>query len=241
MSLSGRERDLQRLPSLIVASLQKGKLQKKLWQFSPLSQGPNSFWVAERLTGTSVSFQLRTIYKSFPEQLQVRFQQAVVTAVDNWDLVREGPIVLEGLSLLVADTKALDAIRPIGRFVESNLITNRGQERFRGALTASVGVIEGATRFDKTRETARMYLERWLENPDFEQYLSAVVNGLCRCSPDNYPSYLKRLLDVAGNHPDYFELDSVIRRLVKIVTSPIIVQYLDDLPTETQKMLEDKI
>lgn len=228
------------LQLMIVSSIQTERVPRRLWKLSPISKEPLYPLAQDGFANEPAAWQLRTLFRSYPPKLQDEFRDAVVLAVSNYSLERQGPGVLMKLSWLVADTRALEAIKPLCGLVETDLIANRNQEEFQDSLRAAMGVIVGSAKFDETRNIVKETAERWFVDPTYERYSAMLLNGLCRCSPENYAQYFPRFLDVARMHPDYFDLDFVVAEMIRIVSPQIISEHLDALPLETRELLESK-
>lgn len=237
MALPERRPGVESLEQLIVGSIQTGTVSDSLLVLSPTFRNPRSSLAWEAFYQGSTSRQLGIIFNSYPPQLQEEFRDAVVSAVSNWTLEKQGPRVLKDLSWLVADTLALKAIEPLCGFVETDLIVNGEHEEFQNSVEAAIGVIGGFAEFDKTRGTVREVFERWFGDPAYERYSAMLLNGLCQCSPENFPQYFPRFLEVARMHPDYFDLDFVVAVMTGIVSPQIISECLNALPPETRELL----
>jgi len=68
-----------------------------------------------------------------------------------------------------------------------------------------------------------------------------LMNALSSCSPEDYPKYLARFLEIAEEHPDYFMLDDVIKELIRVVTPQVISQHLNRLPSDSRRLVEEKL
>lgn len=73
---------------------------------------------------------------------------------------------------------------------------------------------------------------RWFEKPEYDRYSAMLLNGLCKSSPEAYPSLLPRFLKISQDHPEYFEKNIVVREMVRVTTLPIVAAHLHQLDDE---------
>lgn len=229
----GDEARVACLKSLIDKSLDTGIIAD---EFVRLAGIPDDLWWGGDLSLDSI---FRILYKKFAPETQQYFQRAVVQAVETRNFTNDGLEEIRTLAFMASDTGTEEAVRPLARIVEKDLISYCDQEEI-GHATGNIVAVIGGFAVRKSKN-AQEILKEWFTNPVYERYTAIMLNGLCAASPDDYPNYLPRFLEVAEGHPEYFNLGSCIREFVRVTTLPIIQSHLGELPAEMQVNLRDLI
>lgn len=207
-------------------------------EFAELAGIPDEYW--ERDAQFSFLHTLKYFYRKFDPETQQCFRRALVQAIETWNFIEDNPGKVKTLAFIASDTRADEALKPLARVVEGDLISRCDQEEVRHAVGKVISVIAAFAGYLKSQE-AQKILKRWFIDPEYERYAAMIMNGLCEASPDDYPNYLPGFLKVAERHPEYFNIGSCIREFVRVTTLPIIQSHLGELPAEMQVNLRDLI
>lgn len=229
------------LKEAITASLQSGEIVDVLWGMSSVPEDIREDWRRSCEFGLSLHSQFRRLFNTFSEAGQEKFREAVVMVVSDWSFDKHGPEFLGNLVYVAADTRALDAMPHFVGFVESDLVPNRDEREIEGTHRPLDRVIAVLAAFAPKADQVKQKFEEWLYNPAYDRDSALLLIGLCACSPDDYPKYFSRFLEVAKKHPQYFVRDGVIQEMIRVVTPAIVTQHLDELTLENRRLIEAKL
>jgi len=179
-----------------------------------------------------LSIDLRTLFRADLPHREI-LKGGITTAINNWTTAHplEG---LRQLALAAAYVRASEAVPSLVRLIDSGRLRDfrswaKAGEELKDVLETVVRVIAGFA----PMSAVRFAFERWLFDARFQpRYAAVLATGLCNCRPSEYRQYLLLFWKVAESYPGAYEIDGVIREIVRAVGVTGIVEDLDtfDLP-----------
>ena len=230
------DQQVEQLKFLIVSSLENSEISEELWAFSPLPRDPRLGFVLGPMA------EIEVIYRSFEPEIQNKFREGIVRAIAEWEQDEHKPEALADLIYLAGYTRAFKAAPHLVALVDK-IDPRPDQEESRQILTTSISALAHFAKNgdDAMREGIVEHLRRWFYVSGYERYAGILMNGICACDPEDYPNYFLRCLEVASEHPNYFELDAGVRELIRVVTPQKIREQIGRLPDEARKLVQERI
>jgi len=123
-------------------------------------------------------------------------------------------------------------VRPLARILNSGRIREfAAWKDTPEAVQSLVGTIVKVVAGFAPLPEARVALESWLHDPRFQAACAAVITtGLCASAPESHQEYLAAFWSIASHYPDAYDVDAVIREIIRIVHVPRIVGDLNARP-----------
>lgn len=175
--------------------------------------------------------QIQDAFEDLGSEDQEKVRVAAVQAIENWTANEYSSSTLENIAVVAAYTQASDAIVPLVRIIDEKQVTRKDDED--DIPSKIIAVIGGFSPSEEVEETFR----RWLNDPEFEwRYSAQLLIGLAICSPEKYPEYLPRFLEIAEKYSnDFFRLDYCWTEFASLVGHATIVKHFNELPPHTQE------
>jgi hypothetical protein len=174
--------------------------------------------------------QIQDAFENLGSEDQEKVRAAVVQAIKNWTDNNYTSSTLESIAFVAAYTRASEAITPLVHIIDEKQVTRKDDED--DVPSKIIAVIGGFSPSEEVENTFR----RWLNDPEFEWHYSAqLLIGLAICSPEKYPEYLPRFLEITEKHPDVFRLDYCWTEFTSLVGHATIVKHYNELPPQIQE------
>jgi hypothetical protein len=93
--------------------------------------------------------------------------------------------------------------------------STEAEDVYKETLQVLLGVVQGFAPY----EGVKIVFERLYFSESFDyRFAAQLFLGLCECSPEQYPRYLPRFLDLQKKYPAYYALEFVVSEMERIVT-----------------------
>lgn len=204
-----------------------GRLDDNFFEVCKISEQNKRILKGGNRMDISAQTTLRSLREDYSPGIRDLLPEAVAKATAAWDKEKHGLRGLRNLAWFVSDLRATGALGPLQRYAEVDLLPLYRCPGDADVLSTVVGVVAG---FAHEVPQARQAVEGWLEEPRLARLTATLVNTLCFCSPHDYPTYLPRFFQAAGEHPSYFETEGVVREMTRRVTFPVVASELYRLP-----------
>lgn len=215
----------------ITQSLREGYVSPEIWELSGYPEDGRAYKIS------SASGLMATLFKKFDPSVQGQFREALTNLIKSWKNKKNDPRI-EKLAFLAIDTHNLEAIEPLTKIVDEQLIPNfnESDEDQTFKLERVIGVIGGFGRLVKDNEQLKAKLKsklsEWMQDPRLEKFAAMLLNAICNLDPASYPEYLPRFFDVLKRHPNYFVVDAVAMLFKREVPKDILEQEMHKVPPE---------
>ena len=174
-----------------------------------------------------VSSQIYDIHCVIGREERAKLERALVGAATSWKSRWHGYDALAQLILAAGYIQCAEVVDAIRLLIDNPLFNPCASSRTVDAVKHIFSVLGGLG------PVAKPTLERAFYDRRFETKFAAILlNGLCLCVPERYPSYFRQFLTIANRVPPYYDLSDVTNEMVECVRPHVIIEHLTKLEAD---------